>query len=119
MDSNSFLLSFGMKPEEFERTDGPILSDEGFVYEAWEAARGALCPECGSGSCVIKAHYTAELRLRSDILKKEVLICHRIKYVCKACGKTFTIPLKGAMVGRKLTYLERATILAELDQGDT
>ena len=33
-----------MKPEEFERTDGPILSDEGFVYEAWEAARGALCP---------------------------------------------------------------------------
>ena len=63
-----------MKPEEFERTDGPILSDEGFVYEAWEAARGVLCPECGSGSCVIKAHYTAELRLRSDILKKEVLI---------------------------------------------
>ena len=119
MDSNSFLLSFGMKPEEFERTDGPILSDEGFVYEAWEAARGVLCPECGSGSCVIKAHYTAELRLRSDILKKEVLICHRIKYVCKACGKTFTIPLKGAMVGRKLTYLERAAILAELDQGDT
>ena len=24
MNSNSFLLSFGMKPEDFERTDGPI-----------------------------------------------------------------------------------------------
>ena len=33
MDSNAFLLSFGMKPEDFERTEGPIESDEGFVYE--------------------------------------------------------------------------------------
>lgn len=40
--------------------------------------------------------------------------CHRIKYVCKACGKTFTIPLKRAMVGEKLTYLGRATMLAKL-----
>lgn len=119
MDSNSFLLSFGMKPEDFERTEGPITSDEGFVYEAWEAKRDPACPACRSKPCVIKAHYTAELRLRSDILKKEVLICHRVKYACKACGKTFTIPLKGAMVGRGLTYLERAAMLAELDQGDT
>ena len=37
MDSNAFLLSFGMKPEDFERTEGPIESDEGFVYEGWEA----------------------------------------------------------------------------------
>ena len=37
MDSNAFLLSFGMKPEDFERTEGPIQSDEGFVYEGWEA----------------------------------------------------------------------------------
>ena len=37
MDSNAFLLSFGMKPEDFDRTEGPIQSDEGFVYEGWEA----------------------------------------------------------------------------------
>ena len=37
----------GWMPKEFECTEGPILSDEGFVYEAWEAARGALCPKCG------------------------------------------------------------------------
>ena len=37
MDSNAFLLSFGMKPEDFERTEGPIQSDEGFVYEGWGA----------------------------------------------------------------------------------
>ena len=41
-----------MRPEDFGHTDGPILSDEGFVYEAREAARGTLCPECGSGSYV-------------------------------------------------------------------
>ncbi len=29
MDSNAFLLSFGMKPEDFERTGGPVESDEG------------------------------------------------------------------------------------------
>ena len=39
--------------------------------------------------------------------------------MCKGCGKTFTVPLKGAMAGRSLTHLERAAILAELDQGDT
>jgi len=33
------LLSFGMKPGDFERTEGPIESDEGFVYEGWEARK--------------------------------------------------------------------------------
>ena len=49
MDSNSFLLAFGMKPEDFERTEGPIESDEGFIYEAWEAeiARGLAKNEFG------------------------------------------------------------------------
>ncbi len=119
MDSNAFLLSFGMKPEDFERTEGPIQSDEGFVYEGWEARKSPTCPACGSASCIIHNRYEASIRLRSDILKTEVLICHRIKYVCKGCGKTFTVPLKGAMAGRSLTHLERAAILAELDQGDT
>ena len=119
MDSNAFLLSFGMKPEDFERTEGPIESDEGFVYEGWEARRSPTCPACGSASCVIHNRYEASIRLRSDILKTEVLICHRIRYSCKDCRKTFTLPLKGAMVGRSLTHLERAAILAELDQGDT
>lgn len=32
MNSDSFLLSFGMKP------------DEGFVYETWEARKNASCP---------------------------------------------------------------------------
>ena len=119
MDSNSFLLSFGMKPEDFERTEGPIQSDEGFVYEAWEARKQPPCTECGGRDVKKKAHYTASIRLRSDILKTEILICHRIKYVCKSCKKTFTVPLKGAMVGKSLTQLERATMLAELNQGDT
>lgn len=43
MDSNSFLLSFGMRTEDFGRTDGPIESDEGFLYEAWEAKKDAVC----------------------------------------------------------------------------
>ena len=119
MDSNSFLLAFGMKPEDFERTEGPIESDEGFVYEAWEAKKAPTCPKCGSASCIVHGKYTAEIRLRSDILKTELLICHRIRYACKGCGKTFALPLKGAMVGRSLTHFERAAILAELNQGDT
>ena len=119
MDSNAFLLAFGMKPEDFERTEGPIESDEGFVYEAWEARKSLTCPACGSASCNIHNRYTAEIRLRSDILKKEILICHRIRYACKDCRKTFTLPLRGAMVGRSLTHLERAAMLAELNQGDT
>ena len=47
MDSNAFLLSFGMKPGDFDRTEGPIESDDGFVYEAWEARKSPKCPRCG------------------------------------------------------------------------
>ncbi len=119
MNDNSFLLSFGLVPENFGRTAGPIKSDEGFVYEAWEAKRQLACPSCGSMSSVIKAHYVADIKLRSDALKSETLICHRIKYVCKDCGKTFTAPLHGAMVGRSISYQERALILIELNKGKT
>ena len=35
MDSNAFLLSFGMKPGDFDRDEGPIESDDGFFHEAW------------------------------------------------------------------------------------
>lgn len=120
MHSNAFLLSFGLRPEDFSRTEGPIQSDDGFIYEAWEARKEGLnCPRCGHGRCIIHNTYEASIRLRSDILKKEVLICHRIRYVCKGCGKTFTVPLKGAMVGRSLSVYERAAILAELNEGDT
>ena len=51
MDSNAFLLSFGMKPEDFERTEGPIQSDEGFVYEGWEARKDAGCPRPRPSTC--------------------------------------------------------------------
>ena len=80
MDSNAFLLSFGMKPGYFDRTEGPIESDDGFVYEAWEARKSPKCPRCGSSACVIHNRYTAEIRHRSDILKSEILVCHRIRY---------------------------------------
>lgn len=119
MDSNAFLLSFGMKPGDFDRTEGPIESDDGFVYEAWEARKSPKCPRCGSSACVIHNRYTAEIRLRSDILKTEILVCHRIRYSCNECKKTFTLSLKGAMVGRSLTHLERAAMIAELNKGDT
>ncbi len=120
MNSNTFLLSFGLRPEDFSRTEGPIGSDEGFVYEAWERRKEhAVCPKCGRGKCAIHNTYEATIKLRSDILKKEALICHRIRYVCKGCGKTFTAPLKGAMVGCAVSVYERAAILAELNEGDT
>ena len=69
-----------MKPGDFDRTEGPIESDDGFVYEAWEARKSPKCPRCGSSACVIHNRYTAEIRHRSDILKSEILVCHRIRY---------------------------------------
>ena len=38
MDSNAFLLSFGMKPGDFDCAEGPIESADGFVYRAWAAS---------------------------------------------------------------------------------
>lgn len=106
-----------MKPGDFDRTEGPIESDDGFVYEAWEARKPPKCPRCGSSACVIHNRYTAEIRLRSDILKSEILVCHRIRHSCKGCKKTSTSPHKGAMAGRSLTHFERAAMIAELNEG--
>lgn len=120
MYSNAFLLSFGLRPEDFSRTEGPVQSDEGFLYEAWEGRKpNPSCPKCGRGGCIVHNTYVCTIKLRSDVLKKEALICHRIRYACKKCGKTFTFPLKGAMVGSALSVYERAAILAELNEGDT
>ena len=47
MGSNAFLSSFGMKPGDFDRTEGSVESDDGFVYEAW--APSSWWPENGWG----------------------------------------------------------------------
>lgn len=48
MDSSAF-FSLGMKPGDFDRAEGPIGSDDGFVHEALEAeiARGLAKNEFG------------------------------------------------------------------------
>ena len=62
MNSDSFLLSFDMKPEDFDRTEWPITSDEDFVYESLEARRTHECPRCHRTSCVIKVHYSSDMK---------------------------------------------------------
>ena len=70
MDSSSFLLPFGMKPEDFERTEGPIQSDEEFVYEAWETRKDTSCPKRSSKICAIEARCTSKRRPQTVLSRR-------------------------------------------------
>ena len=39
MGSDAFLLSFGMKPGDSDRSEGPKGTDDGLVHDAWEARK--------------------------------------------------------------------------------
>lgn len=120
MNSNSFLLSFGLDPNDFSKADGPVQSGKELVYEVWEArADDIKCPKCGCAHCDVHHRYTSEANMRGDVIASEVCILHRIVYRCRSCGKTFTKPLHGIKPGNKVTYAERAAMLAELCSGLT
>ena len=98
MDSNAFLTRFGFDPEEFEAgAEGPIRSDEGFVYEATELRReDAECPFCRSIANVeVHGHYLSTVRCNGSEGATDTLRARRIVYRCRRCGRTFTLDLKG------------------------
>lgn len=119
MDFNSFLAGFGMKPSDFSRVDGPAISDDLVLYEAWEARKDAACPSCGCRRCHVKRHYSCTIRARGTIITSEELICHRIVYICTSCSKTFTIPIAGVEASHEMTYMEKQAIIRELNSGLT
>jgi transposase len=122
MDSNAFLTRFGFDPEEFEAgAEGPIRSDEGFVYEATELRReDAECPFCRSAADVeVNTHYLSTIRCNGSEGATDTLRARRIVYRCRGCGRTFTLDLKGIAARRQMSSMERNEMVADFSSHAT
>jgi transposase len=122
MDSNAFLTRFGFDPEEFEAgSEGPIRSDDGFVYEATELRReDAECPFCRSIAYVeVHGHYLCTVRCNGSGAATDSLRLRRIVYRCRRCGRTFTLDLKGIAARRQMSSMERNEMVADFSSHAT
>ena len=119
MNSNAFLCIFGLDPDCFDKVDGPIIDEGTAIYEAWESRRQSRCPKCGCPDAHVHHRYEANIRVRGDAIREEILIAHRIIYRCKGCGKTFSNPIRGVEESHAVSIAEKAEILAELRAGRT
>ena len=115
MHFNTFLLRFGLNPEDFvDKPIDPIPFEDGFIYELEQADGLRVCPNCGSTNCYIKEHKNVIVRNNETIHKNEILKIRKIRYACNDCKKTFTKPLKGIQKYNEISDQTKRAILAEL-----
>ena len=113
MNSSTFLIRFGLDPNQFEDTFfDPEYVDGRWVYRAKvkDCPEHRTCPTCKkSDAAVINDRRIARLKCHlSDDAMDEVII-DKIRYFCRRCKASFTPELKGT---RKGTVLSNATLEA-------
>lgn len=120
---NSFVLAFGLDPDQFE----PYLSTphvevafglfQTTVYELHQSTDGRVCPCCGERRRVyVKDHYVTEREISGSEFLSARLVIHMVRFACFGkCGgrKSFTVPLKGVDPYSRLTEQTKHKILME------
>lgn len=117
MDSNTFLLLFGLDPSQFERIGVVVesLDGGGWALSAKQRQDERECPICRkSSSCVVHDHYVQKIRARMPDGSMGTIAATRPKFSCSACGKHFTMPLKGVGKGDSISQSIKASIKADL-----
>ncbi len=96
MNFNTILYRFGLEPNDFDnRPIDPVKSEDGFIYELWQKDNNRKCPYCGSERCHIHNYFFTETSCCINGQLKETLRIRKIRYICTACGKTFTNHVRG------------------------
>lgn len=96
MNFNTFLLTFGLNPDDFvDIPVEPIKIEGGFIYELEQVDGDRTCSICGSKDCYKKDYRYIEIRNNENALESNYLRIRKIRYKCNKCGKTFTKPLTG------------------------
>jgi transposase len=96
MDFNTLLLRLGMDPGNFENRDSdPIREGDTFIYEAVQRSDSRIYPHCHSGDAEIHGHYVAEVECSETDFVRDVLRIRKPRFLCKSCGRTFTMPISG------------------------
>lgn len=115
MHFNTFLLRFGLNPEDFvDKPVEPIPFDKGFIYELEQKDSDRECPYCHSQKVYKKEYKNVVVRNNDAINQIEFLRIRKIRYKCENCGKTFTKKLSGIDAYNKIDERTKLLILAEL-----
>lgn len=96
MDYNTILNRFGFDSTNFvNKSLNVIETDDGYIYEVYEAFRQSICPNCNYEKLHIHSYKWVEVKLNTTINFNESIRIRRIRYKCPMCGKTHTFELKG------------------------
>lgn len=111
MHFNTFLLRFGLNPNDFvDKPVEPIPFEHGFIYELEQKDSERECPFCHSHKV-----YKNVVIINNDAINQiEFIRIKKIRYLCKECGKTFTKKLTGIDAYNKIDERTKNLILAEL-----
>jgi transposase len=106
MDFNTLLLRLGIDPGNFVNRDSePIREGDAFIYSVEQRTDLRECPRCHARNAEAHAHYYAEVECSETDFVRDVLRIRKTRFLCKSCGRTFTMPVSG--VARYATVSEQ------------
>ena len=117
MDSNTFLLLFGLDPEQFERVGTAVETLDGgcWALSLTQRQDERECPLCHSSSaCVVHDHYTQKVRAKMPDGRMGLIVIRKPKIYCGRCRRCFTIPLRGVAKGDSLSERTKLAIKEDL-----
>ena len=96
MDFNTFLIRFGIDPNNFvNRYCEPIKTQEGFIYEVEQRKDIRICPDCDSIKAHIQDYTYVEINCSETDHIKDILRIKKVRFKCCNCNKTYTMPING------------------------
>ena len=97
MDSNTFLLRFGLDPDQFELCQfDPELIGGNWVFRARMRTDLRACPKCGKADAVvINDRRAVKVRCCLSEHAHDVVLVEKVRFRCRRCSSTFTPRLKG------------------------
>ena len=96
MNFNTILYRLGMDPSNFvNEDDEPIKTPNGFLYEVRQRTDIRKCPYCNSEDVIIHNVRPIEINCSETDHIEDILRIHKVRFKCKSCNKTFTLPISG------------------------
>ena len=122
MNSNIFLLMFGLNPDDFEpNNDGLIEYETGYIVDLIQKIpkEKRKCPSCGSYKCYSNGRYNVNYEDFAPNGKRYVFNITRSRLRCEVCGKTFSPSLTGIKPYSILTKNVQEKIINDLKSKKT
>lgn len=94
---NTFLLMFGLDPDNFvNELVEPMESDEGaIIYNLRQRTDNRKCPKCNRKESIIHNYFFTQTSFTSNDGKPIIIRIKKARFKCKQCNSTYTLPVLG------------------------